>query len=520
MNMNILDTKFKNAFLSERYDEISHGGTGYLNKIRLFNYDFFDTPIDFIDYVIMPPGSTIGLHTHQNDEEIYFIIKGNGIMEADEEIFDVKTGDVVVNKVGGTHALSNASTEDIELFIFQVSLDNYKLGRNIIEDKSRISVNGMKNFNYDIIQSRNVFDINNKSIERCVKNRKLLIVISDTIERLYYDRIDNYFENVAGKGMYSIVKINTGEGFKNIDNVQQVLEKAKHFGLGRRSLMVAIGGGILMDIVGFAASVFRRGINYIRIPTTLLGQIDAGIGIKTGTNFIGSKNYIGTFYPPAAVINDIELLKTLPLHEIRNGLAEIIKMAILVDRRLFELVEDNIPCLLDKCCDTETELEITGRAIITMIDQLKVNFYELNLERLVDFGHTFSPFIETNSNYSISHGFAVAMDMAISTEISYLKGKISADEHDRILNLFLKAGLNIYNEKTYISKPMWASLHDIELHRGGDLNLVVPLEIGNAAFIKNLGDLSENILGQALDNLGEFEYQFFGGDRLEGRYCV
>ncbi|MBJ6361088.1 sedoheptulose 7-phosphate cyclase [Paenibacillus sp. GCM10012307] len=380
-------------------------------------------------------------------------------------------------------------------------LSGLRVDNNIIKTTSQYE------FSFDVVTTNNIFDLNNTAILNVCKGKKLLIVISETIETLYGERIRNYFEGNYKPEMFKIIIINTTEANKNIENVLSVCKAGKEFGLDRTSLMVAIGGGILMDIVGFASSIFKRKLNYIRIPTTLVGHIDAGVGIKTGVNFSGSKNYIGAFHPPVNVINDIDFLKTLPVKEIVCGLSEIIKMGIIVDMELFELVESHYAVLIEGRYQGDILISnrVNNLAIVGMLKQLIINFYENDLERLVDFGHTFSPFIEEYTNYRVKHGIAVAMDMAISTEISYLLNKISKNERNRILNLILNIGVNIYDEKIYNTQLMYKSLINIVLHRGGDLNLVIPTEIGQATFIKSLDEVPCYLLQVVFENLKNYQ---------------
>ncbi|HEX3044402.1 MAG TPA: sedoheptulose 7-phosphate cyclase [Bacillota bacterium] len=371
-----------------------------------------------------------------------------------------------------------------------------------------MNVAGSREFFYEIVFGNHLFVTGNDTLSKYLTNKKCLVIMSDTISRLYYKNINNYFTTETSTGNFRIVKIKTGETNKEWVNVSLVIENAKKFDLGRRDLLIAIGGGILMDIVGFAASMYRRGIDYIRIPTTLVGQIDAGIGLKTGVNFSNSKNFIGSFYPPIAAINDIEFLRTLPVHEIQNGLAETIKMGIVTSKELFELLEENIRELLTRNFRAEVFNDIYYLAIDAMIHELSANFYEKVLERLVDFGHTFSPFIETHSNWSISHGFAVAMDMAISTELAYLLGYLSPDKYCRILNILLSSGLHIYDPRVYKPDLIHNSLKDIILHRGGALNLVVPDDIGSGKFIKNIDLITTERLNEAFCNLKNYQIRF------------
>ncbi|MEK5071621.1 sedoheptulose 7-phosphate cyclase [Sporosarcina sp. FSL K6-1508] len=363
---------------------------------------------------------------------------------------------------------------------------------------------------YDVILTNKIFDIENKTIKNYCYGKKILVVLSETVNKLYSKYVIEYFE-YNFKQQYKIIVIPTTEYNKNIESVSNICKAGKEFCLDRNSLMVAIGGGILLDMVGFSASMYKRRMDYIKIPTTLLGQIDAGIGIKTGVNFEDSKNFLGSYHPPIATINDIKLLETLQKKEVLFGLAEIIKMAIVKDSILFELIESNSQSLIKYNFQEKNDIphKINERSILRMLEELTGNFLEHNLERLVDFGHTFSPFIEGFTNYKVSHGAAVALDIAISTELNYIKNGISKIDRDRILNLILDIGLQIYDEKTFIPDLMWESLQNILLHRGMNLNLVVPINIGEATFIKNIKEISPQLLNQTFTSLNKIQSLFY-----------
>ncbi|WP_027085486.1 sedoheptulose 7-phosphate cyclase [Cohnella panacarvi] len=363
--------------------------------------------------------------------------------------------------------------------------------------------------NYEIAMTKDIFNPENEVIKKYCNDRKLLVLISESINKLYIDKISNYFSTHFHPEKYKIITINTNEQEKNMSAVLYICNEGKKFKLDRNSLMIGIGGGILLDIVGFAASMYKRKLEYLRIPTTLVGQIDAGIGIKTGINYEGSKNFLGSFYPPKAAINDFSLLSTLEEKEIRCGLSEIVKMAIIRDNQLFDLVEEYGAQLIQSKYRSHQSaaIEINQRAIIRMIEELRVNFYEADLERLVDFGHSFSPYIETSSNYRISHGIAVAMDMALCTEISYLMGLLSLPNRDRILKLLISLGLDVHvgNED---AEGLWDSLNDIVLHRGNHLNLVLPNDIGKAIFIKDLKEINFELIHRSLFELTAFQSRY------------
>jgi len=369
---------------------------------------------------------------------------------------------------------------------------------------------GSYNFNFSILTRRNIFAYDELTVKEWCEGRKILVVLGSGIYKLYFKSVHNYFNKYFKSDMFKIILIEDNDNTKNIETIINVCREARSFGLDRKGVMVAIGGGILMDIVGFASSIFRRKVDYIRIPTTLLGQIDAGIGIKTAVNLDKFKNLVGSFHPPIAVINDINFLTSLNKSEILAGLAEILKVAIVLDKKLFELIEQNYEALLNIRLPKNLELleRINEKAICLMLNELKNNFYENDLERIVDFGHTFSPYIEKSSEYTISHGIAVAMDMAISTELSYLLGKVSFQVRNRVLGLFLKLGLDIYNSRIYVPSLMWESLNEIILHRGLNLNLVIPQAIGRGCFIRDINNISQDLLKKVFVNLKKEQVLF------------
>ncbi|RNC97254.1 sedoheptulose 7-phosphate cyclase [Lysinibacillus halotolerans] len=377
----------------------------------------------------------------------------------------------------------------------------------VLKLNNKITANYKKEFSYDVYFEDDMFNIKNPLIKQVTNNRKLIIIMSKTVERLYYDKIMNYFQ--FNNFDYSVLTIETGEENKTLQNIENIVSFCNQKNADRKTILIGIGGGILLDMVGFAASMVRRKLDYIRIPTTLVGQIDAGIGIKTGVNFEKKKNYIGSFYPPIACLNDISFLYTLSELNIICGLAEIIKMGIIVDKSLILLIEANKESLL-KSYRTQGQENVTINilATIDMLDELKPNFYEENLERLVDFGHTFSPYIEEKSNYEIPHGIAVGLDIALSTEISYLKKYLKKEDRERILKLLLECKLDIYNTKTFNTVELKKSLDRIELHRGGDLNLVVPEKIGSAIFVKDKSEVTIELLQTAINNLKMYQEKY------------
>lgn len=278
------------------------------------------------------------------------------------------------------------------------------------------------------------------------------------------------------------------EESKNLAAVQQLCTLAYEQKLGRADVFVALCGGCCQDVVTSAAAIYKRGVGVIRVPTTLIGVIDAGVGIKSSLNLGKLKSAIGTYHPPLEVLIDLNFIKTLPVNFVASGIAEIIKIGLINDTELFELIENNCDELLFSNffnSNMKSSKIIAYRAIVGMVSQLELNFYEdKTYERLVDFGHTFSNALEPNSNWEIPHGYAVGIDMALSSYIAHRMSRLTEANLLRVLNLLMKLRIPITSE--FITEEVCKqAINSAKLHRGGDINLVLPHEIGRGFFIKN-----------------------------------
>lgn len=309
-------------------------------------------------------------------------------------------------------------------------------------------------------------------------SKKVLLVIDKNVNKHYSKQIVNSFKRIDCE--FEVFIFDATEKNKNMNAVMKICNAAKSFRMKRDSFFIGIGGGITLDTLGFAASIFRRKANYIRIPTTLLGIVDAGVGVKVGVNHENTKNLLGAYHAPVATFNDQSLLKTLSISEIRNGLYEIIKMGLCDNRNLFELVESNYRFFLEKKFNTVTN-KINHMAALSMMRCLEPNLHEKNLKRKVDFGHTFSQFIEESSHFNIQHGEAVGLDMFISSYISMRRGLMSDNDFQRIVTLFKSIG-GLGHFKKINAKGLGNSLDSMKDHRAGNLNLVLPTQIGKCTF--------------------------------------
>jgi 3-dehydroquinate synthase len=288
-----------------------------------------------------------------------------------------------------------------------------------------------------------------------------------------------------------------------MDFVQRVCSEALAHGVNRRGLLISFGGGVCSDIVTVAASLIRRGIGHLRVPTTLIGQIDAGIGLKGAVNFCGKKSFVGCFHPPEQVLIDPAFLRSLPRKFLISGIAEAIKMGIARDARLFDLLERrSLDLVMSGFEEPGAEgRELLQRSIWAMLDELRKNPYEdQTYERLVDFGHTFSPALEAAMGFEIHHGEAVAIDMALSATIARSLGLIAPDTWQRVVDVLRTASLPIFAPRLDVQLCRDA-LVEAARHRGGVMNLVVPAGIGRAVFLKHQDDVPDSVLEHSLASL-------------------
>ncbi len=329
-----------------------------------------------------------------------------------------------------------------------------------------------------------------------------MIVIDQNICHFYLNDVRNYF---AAHGVdIHVVAIQAEEEDKNLDTLIVVLNEMERFGLLRRAEpVIAIGGGVLLDVVGMAAGLYRRGIPYIRVPTTLVGLVDASVGVKTGINFQARRNRLGSYFPPLASYLDKFFLRTLDILEISSGLGEILKMAVIKDPVLFALLELNGKKLLDtKFQDCEYADDVINRAVQGMKEELENNLWEANLKRTVDFGHSFSPVIEMrsiekNDHVPLTHGQAVTIDVIYSSVISCQRGLLHENELVRIARTARNMGLPTDHELFREPLIILEALNDTMKHRNGAQNLPVPTSIGGSVFLNDLTleDIKAGVMG-------------------------
>jgi 3-dehydroquinate synthetase len=353
-----------------------------------------------------------------------------------------------------------------------------------------------------IVNRSPIFGVEGSSaIADLISGRPAVMFLSPTVEAIYGEAL-RHMALAAGLDPADVVVVPTSEQSKVIGTVENIIVGARNRNLSRDVVFIAVGGGILLDIVGFAASLFRRGVAHIKIGTTLVAQIDAAVGIKCGVNSSGAKNLIGTFYPPMAVLTDGRFLTTLTRREIRCGLAEMIKLGIIADAELFRRVEAFGTAFLepaavesDDCC------WLVDRSIVSMTAELSTNPLEEELRRRVDFGHTISPMLEAQTGYNLKHGEAVSIDLALFTIVSRLLGLIDEDEMGRILNLLRRFRLPLWHDLCGDLTQLADAIAATEAHRGRRINQPLPTRIGDATFLEHRDSLPLATLTAAVDRL-------------------
>lgn len=348
-------------------------------------------------------------------------------------------------------------------------------------------------FEYKVYFTSGLFEISNplfndflKELETTGIPRKIFFVIDQGIINAgnnLMPQVNEYFRiHNAVHLVPEILLIPGGELVKN-DTLyfDQILEAVNYYGIDRHSYIAAIGGGSVLDLVGYAAAVSHRGIKHIRIPTTVLSQNDSGVGVKNGVNYSGKKNFLGTFSPPLAVFNDDQFLNTLTERDWRSGISEAIKVALIKDPEFFDWLEKNAKFLAERNLEVMNYL-IHKCAELHMLHIAGRDPFETGSSRPLDFGHWSAHKLEQLSNFEVLHGEAVAMGIALDTVYSNLSGHLSDNETQRVIALLRKLGFDLIHPLMNITGENSAILNGLEEfreHLGGELTIMLLNNIGH-----------------------------------------
>ena len=317
-----------------------------------------------------------------------------------------------------------------------------------------------------------------------VKGGSAAIVTNDVVAPLYSKKVRHALET-GGASVVEII-IADGEQAKSWRGLEQVVDALVEARLGRDSLLVALGGGVIGDLAGFAAAVYQRGVPFVQVPTTLLAQVDSSVGGKTAINHARAKNLVGAFHQPSAVIADVATLDTLPERELRSGIAEVIKHAFALDLSFVEWLESHVEALLAR--QREAMIHAVRRSCELKARIVAADERESGARALLNFGHTFGHAIEAGSGYGAwLHGEAIAAGMVMATELSKGLGLISAPDARRVRALLTRAGLPLEGPALAPEKLMDLMALDKKAAKGR-ARFVVLEAIGRAALRADIDD--------------------------------
>ncbi len=271
-----------------------------------------------------------------------------------------------------------------------------------------------------------------------IRGKQVCIVTNETVAPLYLSRL----EKTLSAFQVDVVILPDGEAYKNLQSINTIYDQLLKGRHNRSSTIVALGGGVVGDMAGFAAATYQRGINFIQVPTTLLSQVDSSVGGKTGVNHPLGKNMIGAFHQPQSVVIDIEVLNSLPARELSAGLAEVIKYGLINDAPFFDWLENNIKSLM--CYEPKDLIEAIERSCLNKADVVARDEKESSVRALLNLGHTFGHAIETAQGYGQwLHGEAVAAGMVLAAQLSQQLGWLDAGDVNRIEELLRAATLPV-----------------------------------------------------------------------------
>lgn len=374
-------------------------------------------------------------------------------------------------------------------------------------------------FSYEVHFTNHLFHPDNELLADATANRgepmpkKVVVVVDEGLLPHYQDlvdKIENYtdaYDDVLTLCASPIV-VPGGEAAKNdpalVDHIHEVIYESR---LDRHAYVVAVGGGAVLDLAGYAAGTAHRGIRLVRVPTTVLAQNDSGVGVKNGINAFDTKNFLGTFEPPHAVLNDVTFLRTLDDRDWRAGISEAIKVALLKDAEFFTDLQDQATALAPPTRDLEAMSHLVHRCAELHLDHIATSGdpFEKGSSRPLDFGHWAAHKLEELTDYELRHGEAVAIGLALDCVYSHLRGRLTASELEQILDLMTTLGFDLYVPEldAHIDKPddsrcLFQGLDSFREHLGGELTIMLLDAIGDGVEVHSV---DRGLYRDAIDRL-------------------
>jgi len=343
----------------------------------------------------------------------------------------------------------------------------------------------------ELAQTQNItYDITIDTLSALTFDTSVVVVTNPTVASYH---LDTLLAKLSATQLH-VVTIPDGEEYKTLKTVENILGECFEQKLDRKSLLIAFGGGVIGDMTGFTASLYQRGIDFIQIPTTLLSQVDASVGGKTGVNNKYGKNLIGAFYQPKAVYIDPSFLETLPEREFAAGVAEVVKMAVMFDKDFFKyLQEANLN-------DTETIKEMIAKSVSLKAWVVNQDEKEAGIRAVLNYGHTFGHVVENETNYTTYlHGEAVAIGIVMANALAIELGLFTQEEAEEVKAFLVSANL----PTEYIIKDVDAFYEHFFLDKKsakGSIKFILPNGLGN---YKMVSDIDESIVKKVLAQFGE-----------------
>lgn len=324
---------------------------------------------------------------------------------------------------------------------------------------------------YEVLIERGLLDCVGEEVRRTTKAETAVVVAGENVFPLYGARVIRSLE-AAGLRVLSFV-IAPGEGSKTLETYGRLLSFLSDHRLTRSDVLVALGGGVTGDLTGFAAATYQRGVDFVQIPTTLLAMVDSSVGGKTAVDLPGGKNQAGAFWQPAAVLCDPDALRTLPEEEYRCGSAEVLKYGVLGNAAFFrELLRTPIRA---------QEEHVIGTCVRMKRDIVREDEFDRGQRQLLNLGHSFGHAVEACSGFTVLHGQAVAVGMAIMARAAAEKGYCPPDVRDAVVEALQRCGLP--TETIYGPEELAAAVSADKKRAGGTMKLVVPREIGRCEIV-------------------------------------
>ncbi|GLT14756.1 3-dehydroquinate synthase [Vibrio algivorus] len=324
-------------------------------------------------------------------------------------------------------------------------------------------------------------------------NQKVVVVTNDTVAPLYADRLIQTLTSLQCQ--VDLLTLPDGEQYKSLETFNSIMSFLLEGNYSRDVVLVALGGGVIGDLVGFAAACYQRGVDFIQVPTTLLSQVDSSVGGKTAVNHPLGKNMIGAFYQPKSVIIDTDCLDSLPEREFAAGMAEVIKYGIIIDGDFFTWLEQNMTKLV--ALDNQALCYAIARCCQIKADVVAADEKESGVRALLNLGHTYGHAIEAEMGYgNWLHGEAVAAGTMMAAHTSLLRGLISSEQVERIQSILVEAKLPIHTPETMTYEHFIKHMMRDKKVLAGQLRLILPTGIGSSEV---LGNTDETIIRQAIE---------------------